>query len=87
MCDYPSIKVCISTDSSWSRTRHAPIVVRNVLTFADTGAQANAWSLRNFLATGFDRSKLILATGLVAANHSGIKIEGAFFRRYKGVRR
>ena len=48
--------------------QHAcPIVARKVL--ADTGAQTNVWSLRNFLAAGFNRSILIPASDLVAANH------------------
>ena len=36
-------------------------------------------SLRNFLAAGFNRSIFIYAPDHVAANHLGIKIEGAFF--------
>ena len=35
--------------------------------------------LHNFLAAGFNRSSLIPASDLVAANHSGMEIEGAFF--------
>ena len=79
MRDHPTIKVCISMDNSWCRTRHAPIVARNVIAIVDTGAQTNAWSLRNFLVAGFNCSILIPASDLVAANHSGIEIEGAFF--------
>ena len=79
MLDHSTMKVCISMDNSWCRTRYAPIVARNVLAIADTSAQTNVWSTRNFLATGFNRSIFIPASDLVAANHSGIKIEGAFF--------
>ena len=84
MRDHPTIKVCISMNKSWCRTRHASIVVRNVLAIADTGAQTNVWSLRNFLAAGFNRSMLIPASDLVVANRSGIKIEGVFFAVTKG---
>ena len=52
---------------------------------AYTGPQTNVWSLRNFLAAGFNRSKLIPASDLVAENHLGIKIEGAFFAFIKGL--
>ena len=50
MRDHPTIKVCISMDNLWCRTRHAPIVARNVIAIANTGAQTNVWSLCNFLA-------------------------------------
>ena len=65
--------------------RHAPIVARNVIAIADTGAQTNVWPLRNILAAGLYRSIRILASDLVAANHSTIKIEGAFFAVIKGL--
>ena len=67
------------------RTKHACIVARNVLAIADTGAQTNVWSLRNFLTAGFNRSILIPVSDLVGANYSGIKIEGAFFAVVKGL--
>ena len=82
---HPLITVCVSMDKSWCRTRHGPIVARNVPAIADTGAQINVWSLRHFLAAGFDRSILIPASDLVAANHSGINIVGAFFAVIKGL--
>ena len=82
---HPVIAVCVSMDKSWCRTRHGPIVARNVPAIADTGAQTNVWSLRHFLAAGFDRSTLIPASDLVAANHSGINIIGAFFAVIKGL--
>jgi len=72
---HPIIRISVSMDSSWCHNKHAPIVSA----IADTGAQANVWSLRQFLAAGFNRSILIPAPDLVAANHSGIKIVGAFF--------
>ena len=82
---HPVITVCVSMDKSWCRTRHGPIVARNVPAIADTGAQTDVWSLRHFLAAGFDRSILIPASDLVAANHSGINIIGAFFAVIKGL--
>ena len=57
---HPLITVCVSMDNSWCRTRHGPTVARNAPAIVDTGAQTNAWSLRHFLAAGFDRSMLIL---------------------------
>ena len=85
MRDHPTIKACISMDNSWCRTRHAPFVARNIIAIADTGAQTNMWSLRNFLAAGINRSILIPASVLVAANYSGIKTEGAFLVVIKGL--
>ena len=82
---HPTIKVCISMDNSWCRTRHALIVARNVIAIADTAAQATVWLLRNFLPAGFNRSILISASDLVAANHSGIKTERAFFAVINGL--
>ena len=79
MRDHPTIKVCISMDNSWCHTKRVPIAAKNVIAIADTGAQTNVWSLRSFLAAGFNCSILIPASDLIAANHSGIKIEGAFF--------
>ena len=55
-----------------------PIVARNVLAITDTAAETHAWSLRNFLAAGFNRSIFIPASVLVAANHSGIQTEETF---------
>ena len=82
---HPLITVCVSTDKSWCRTRHGPIVARNVPAIADTGAQTNVWLLLLFLAAGFDRSILIPASDLVAANYSGINIVGAFLAVIKGL--
>ena len=82
---HPLITVCVSVDKSWCRTRHGPIVARKVPAIADTGAQTNVRSLRHFLAAGFDRSILIPASDLVAANHSGINIVEAFFAVIKGL--
>ena len=84
MLDHLTIKECISMNNSWCRTRDALIVARNVIAIADTGAQINVWSLRKFLAAGFNRS-ILIPTDLVAANHSGIKIKGAFFAFIKGL--
>ena len=60
-------------------------MTRNVIAIADTGAQTNVLSLRNFLTAGFNRNILFPTSDLVAANHSGIKIEGAFFAVIKGL--
>ena len=47
---------------------------------ADTGAQSDLWSLKEFLACGFSRDDLSpVLLSLSAANHSAISIEGAFF--------
>ena len=64
MYDHPTIKLCIFVDNLWYRTRHAPIVTRNVLAIADTGAQTNSWSLRNFLAAGFNPLRTITFPGI-----------------------
>ena len=69
----------ISMNQAWCRSKHPSHVTKNVVAVADTGAQTNVWSLREFLAAGFERSILILAPNLVAANHSHISIDGAFF--------
>ena len=59
---HPLITACVTMDKSWCRTRHGPIVPRNVPAIADTGPQTNVWSLRHFLVAGFDRSILIPAS-------------------------
>ena len=79
------ITLCVSKDNSWCRTRHGPAVARNVPAIADTGAQTNVWSLHHFLSACFDRSILIPALDLVAANHLGINVVGAFFAVIKGL--
>ena len=60
-------------------------VARNVPAIANTGVQTNVWSLRHFLAAGFNRSILIPESDFVAANHSSINIVGAFFDVIKGL--
>ena len=64
--------------------KHPPHIAKNVVAVADTSAQTNVWSLREFLAAGFERSILIPAPDLVAADHSHISIDGAFFAVTKG---
>lgn len=52
----------------------------DVSAVADTGAQSDLWSLKEYLANGFSRDDLSpVSLSLSAANHSAIKIEGAFF--------
>ena len=78
-CEHPTISVNISMDQAWCRDKHPPHTAKNVVAIADTGTQTNVSSLREFLAAGFKRSILIPAPDLVAANHSHISIDGAFF--------
>ena len=55
-----------------------PVVAKNISAIADTGAQANVWSLREYLLAGFRREHLTPASDLLAANHSPIPIAGTF---------
>ena len=84
MREHPTISVNISMDQAWCRSKHPPPIAKNVVAIADTGAQTNVWSLREFLAAGFERSILLPAPNLVAANHSRISIDGAFFGVIQG---
>ena len=52
---------------------------------ADTGIQTNVRSWQDFLAASFKRDILLSAPNLAAANHSGMKIVGAFFAVIKGT--
>ena len=84
MRKHPTISVNISMDQAWCRSKHPPHIAKNVVAVADTGSQTNVWSLRKFLAAGFERSILIPALDLVAANHSHISIDGFFFAVIEG---
>ena len=54
MREHPTISVNISMDQAWCRSKHPPRIAKNVVAIADTGAQTNVWSLREFLAAGFE---------------------------------
>lgn len=73
--DHPRIGLTISADSS-------PVTSVKVNAAVDSGAQANLWSLQEYLAAGFKRSDLLqIVFAINAANKSQIPIEGAFFTR------
>ena len=79
------VYVSVAADEAWCRTNYAPTYARNVPAIAETGTQTNVWSLQDFLAAGFKRDILFSEPDFVAANHSGIKIVGAFFAVTKGT--
>ena len=84
LLEHPRVPITISTDQSAQRKNSRPIqipaVYAEVSAIADTGAQSNLWSLEEFLGHGFYRENLRpVRLNLTAANHSPIKIEGAFF--------
>lgn len=71
--DHPRIRLKITADK---RPAHSTDVDAAV----DSGAQANVWSLHEYLAAGFlhrDLSKVVF--NIKAANKSPIPIEGAFY--------
>ena len=48
------VYVSVFAEEAWCCTNYTPTCARNVLAIADTGAQANVWSLQDFLVTGFN---------------------------------
>ena len=85
MREHPTVQVTISLDDHQYRNDHLSVVARGVTAVADTGAQTNVWSLRDFLRVGFTRDMLTPAPRLVAANRSSISIDGAFFAVIQGT--
>jgi len=80
--DHPRVSVHIAVDIAQQKKYGCPgsSVSTSILAVADSGAQSNLWSLKEFLRHGFNRDDLIPVTmGLSAANHSRIPLEGAFF--------
>lgn len=78
---HPQVAVTISiTRPTWIKGKQPTGVAANVNAIADTGAQSDLWSLKEFLASGFNREDLSpVKMNLAAANKSSISIEGAFF--------
>ena len=82
--EHPRVPITISVDTSAqtrygnpTRTSHTHAEVSAI---ADTGAQSDLWSMKDFLACGFSHDDLLpVSLGLSAANRSPISIEGAFF--------
>ena len=79
--DHPRVPISIS----FARLGKHPTTTisdkhAEVSAIADTGAQSDLWSMKEFLASGFSRHDLKpINLSLSAANHSPIPIEGAFF--------
>ena len=73
MREHPRVRVTILLDEPLS-----PAVAKNISAIADTGAQANVWSLREYLQAGFGREHLTPASDLLAANHYPIPNAGTF---------
>ena len=84
--EHPRVPITISIDTS-AQTRYGnPTRTSNthaeVSAIADTGAQSDLWSVKDFLACGFSHDDLLpIHLSLSAANHSPISIEGAFFAK------
>lgn len=69
--DHPRINILISSESETEN-------FVNIVAAADTGAQANLWSLSDFLKSGFSRLELSQVDFKInAANNSSIAVEGA----------
>ena len=83
--DHPRVNITISADMSAKHRPRAPpdpSVRARVSAVADTGAQSDLWSLKEYLAHGFSRDSLFrVKLGMSAANRSPIPIEGAFFAK------
>ena len=73
MREHPRVQVAILLDEPLS-----PVVAKNIIVIANTGAQAKVWSLREYLQAGFRREHLTPASDLLAANHSPIPIAETF---------
>ena len=84
--EHPRVPITISIDTSAHSRYSNPTRTSNthaeVSAIADTGAQSDLWSMKDFLACGFSRDDLLpVSLGLSAANRSPISIEGAFFAK------
>ncbi|XP_068678617.1 uncharacterized protein [Montipora foliosa] len=84
--DHPRVPITISIDTSAQARYRMPNCTSNthaeISAIADTGAQSDLWSMKDFLACGFSRDDLLpVRLGLSAANRSPISIEGAFFAK------
>ena len=83
--EHPKVQVTISVDRAQAHGESTSVRATNVTTIADTGAQANVWSLSEFSQYGFPRDILTPASNLVAANHFSILIAGTFFAIIEGL--
>ncbi|XP_068753710.1 uncharacterized protein [Montipora capricornis] len=84
--DHPRVPITISIDTSAQAKYRTPNRTSNthaeISAIADTGAQSDLWSMKDFLACGFSRDDLVpVRLGLSAANRSPISMEGAFFAK------
>ena len=83
---HPTVNISITTDpqttDDGASRENNTIRQAHVSAIADTGAQSDIWSLKDFLACGFPRDVLApVSLSLSAANRSPIPIEGAFFAK------
>ena len=83
---HPRVPITISNDTSAQARYRTPNHTSNthaeVSAIADTGAQSDMWSMKDFLACRFSRDNLLpVCLGLSAANRSPISIESAFFAK------
>ena len=83
---HPRVDITISADSHTGRRMASKSdICVNVRAIADSGAQSNLWSLKEYLNAGFSREDLLpVSLSLTAANASPVSIEGAFFALIKG---
>ena len=73
MREHPRVQKTISLDEPPS-----PAIAKKISSVVDPGAQANIWSLREYLQARFKREQLTPASHLLAATHSPIPITGTF---------
>ena len=84
--EHPRVPITISIGTSAQTRYGSPTRTSNthaeVSAIADTGAQSDLWSMKDFLPCGFSHDDLLpVRLSLSAANHSPISIEGAFFAK------
>jgi hypothetical protein len=84
---HPQVTITISMDrTKHPRKRTTPHGLKaEVTALADSGAQSNLWSLKEYMKAGFAREDLLPVTlPLKAANSSRITIAGAFYATIAG---
>jgi len=84
---HPQVTITVSMDhTKHSHKRSTPHGLKaKVDAIADSGAQSNLWSLKEYIKAGFARKDLLPVTRpLKAANSSRITIAGAFFATISG---
>ena len=87
--EHPSIPLTITKIDRQSGARSASMTPpAKIQALADSGAQSDLWSLRDYLAHGFLESELLpVRMALTTASQAPLSVEGAFFAKIEAKSR